>query len=317
MRDDAAMTTRDWAFAGVVVLLAALVRFHRLGAAPLWIDELITWRMVNPGPGHGLWEQFRDNIQGPLYMAAIWPMVRDNASEWLMRLPAAIAGVAAIPLMMRLGSELESPQAGRWAALMLALNPFHLWYSQEARGYAFVIVFSLAATVLLVRMILRGATWGRAVGYGLLTGLAVLSNMSALFLCLAQALGVLIFAHPWRADRRGPWLTAFGLVGLVALPWLLQAAGYWYPGRLLEACAGPQPAGNDSFNLWACPFTFFSFFYGFTLGPTLAELHRPDRLQFLRESLPILAPAGLAAGVLLLADWRGCELGRGPPGCSG
>lgn len=293
-------TRTDWRFVVVVILLATLLRFFRLGADSLWIDEHFTWLMVNPGPGHGLWEQFRDNIQGPLYLAALWPLVRDHASEWLMRLPAAIAGVAAVPLMLRLGAELDSPRAGRWAALLLALNPFHLWYSQEARGYAFLILFALAATVLLVRMILRGATWRCAVGYGLVAGLAVLSNMSALFLFVGHGLAVLLVAHPWRRGRRGPWLTAFGILGLVSLPWLLQAAGYWYPGRLTAAAAGLQPAGNDSLNVWAYPFTLFSFFYGFTLGPTLTELHRPDRLVLLKGSLPLLAPAGLAAGALLL-----------------
>jgi mannosyltransferase len=292
----------DRAFAAVVMLLAAVLRLFDLGSDPLWIDEYITWAMVNPGPGHGFWEQFRDNIQGPLYLAALWPLIRDNASEFLMRLPAALAGIATIPLMLRLGVELDDPRSGRWAALLLAVNPFHLWYCQEARGYAFLIFFSLAATILLVRMMIRGATYRRAVAYGLLAGLAVLSNMSALFLFVAQGLGVLLFARPWSNYRWRPWLTAFGIVGLISVPWLLEATGYWYVGRLApDGAGGLQPAGNASLNVWAYPFSLFAFFYGFTLGPTLTELHQPDRLDLVKESLPVLAPAGLIVGVLLLA----------------
>lgn len=292
----------DWAFVTIVMMLAAVLRLFDLGTAPMWIDEHLTWGMVNPGPGHGFWEQFRDNIQGPLYMAALWPLIRDNTSEFLMRLPAALTGIATIPLMLRLGIELDDPRSGRWAALLLAVNPFHLWYCQEARGYSFLIFFALAATILLVRMMIHGATYRRAVAYGLLAGLAVLSNMSALFLFVAQGLGVLLFARPWSNYRWRPWLAAFGIVGLISVPWLLEATGYWYVGRLApDGGGGLQPAGNSSLNVWAYPFTLFAFFYGFTLGPTLTELHQPDRLNLLKASLPILAPAGLIVGALLLA----------------
>jgi len=291
----------DWRYVTLVILLAAVLRFYRLGADSLWIDEVFTWRMVNPGPGHGFWEQFRDNIQGPLYMAVLWPFVRDNLSEFLMRLPAAVAGVAAVPLIMRLGQELGDRRCGEWAALLLAISPFHIWYSQEARGYAFLVLWSLAATLVLTRMLRDGATVRRGVAFGLLSGLAVLSNMSALFLILAQALAVLFFARPWRREHRRGWLTAFGLVGLVALPWLLQATGYWYVGRLAPGGGGGlQPAGAMSLSVWAYPFTFYAMFYGFTLGPTLTELHRPDRLALVKASLPLLATAGLLAGALFL-----------------
>ncbi len=296
------MTSNDWPFTVVVILLAIVLRMVNLGAAPLWIDEYITWTMINPGPGHGFWEQFRDNVQGPLYLAVLWPTARDNLTEFAMRLPAALAGIATIPLMLRLGIELHDRRSGRWAALLLAVNPFHLWYCQEARGYAFLIFFTLAATIILVRMMVLGATYRRAVFYGVLAGLAVLSNMSALFLFAAQALGVLIFARPWSTPRWRSWLVAFGIVGLIALPWMLEATGYWYVGRLAQGGGGGlQPAGNSSLNVWVYPFTFYAFFYGFTLGPTLTELHQPDRLNLIKSSLPLLASAGFVAMALMLS----------------
>jgi len=288
-------------FALLVMLLAIVLRFYRLGADCLWIDEYFTWFNVNPPPGHGFWEQFRDNIQGPLYLAVLWPFAGDTLSEFLLRLPAALAGVAAVPLVMRLGRELGDARAGAWAGLLLAVNPFHIWYSQEARGYAFLVLWSLAATLVLVRMLREGATVRRGLAYGLLSGLAVLSNMSALFFCVAHGLAVLGLARPWRPEQRRGWLTAFGLVALVALPWLLQASGYWYVGRLAPGGGGGlQPVGSTSLNVWVYPFTVYAMFYGFTLGPTLAELHRPDRLALVKAGLPLIAPAGMLAGGLFL-----------------
>jgi hypothetical protein len=290
-------------FLPIVLVLAALLRFADLGGASLWIDEFMTWRMINPGAGHGLWEQFRDNVQGPLYLAVLWPFARGGVDEWLLRLPAALAGVLSVPLMLRLGSELRDRRTGEWAALLLALNPFHLYYSQEARGYAFLLFFSLAATVVLLRMRRRGPDTGGALAYGVLAGLAVLSNMSGLFLVGAQALGLLLFARPRERRDWAAWALAFGLAGLVAVPWLLQASGFWYVGRLAPGGGGVVPEGQAGLNPFAYPFAFYSLIYGYSLGPALRELHGADRLGILRDAAPLLAAAGLAVAAPLCYGW--------------
>lgn len=290
-------------FLPMVLILAVLLRFVDLGGASLWIDEYLTWKMINPGDGHAFWEQFRDNIQGPLYLAVLWPFARGGVDEFLLRLPAAVAGVLTVPLVLRLGAELRDRRTGEWAALLLALNPFHLFYSQEARGYAFVILFSLAATVVLLRMRRRGPSVGGALAYGILAGLAILSNMSALFLVAAQALGCLVFERPRRRGDWTAWLLAFGLAGLVAVPWLLQASGFWYVGRLAPGGGGLVPEGQAGLNPWAYPFAVFSFFYGFSLGPVLDQLRGPDRLAVLRDAAPLLAVAAAAVAVPLLYGW--------------
>ena len=60
-------------------------------------------------------------------------------------------GQQALPLLVALGRAVRLPQAGLWAALVLAVSPVAIRYSQEARHYALLLLFGLLATVLLLR----------------------------------------------------------------------------------------------------------------------------------------------------------------------
>jgi 4-amino-4-deoxy-L-arabinose transferase-like glycosyltransferase len=302
--DPAGKRSERLLFVILVTAAAAILRGYHLGASPLWIDEFQTWRNLHPGAGHGLWEQFRDNVQGPLYLLLSWRPGQPDTPEWLLRLPAALAGILAVPLMYKLGSEWRDRSTGAWAALLLALNPFHVWYGQEARGYSLMVLLMMAATWQLLRMQRRGATTRGGLTYGLLAGLAVLGNMSALFLIAAQALGVLLLHRPRDGEARRGWVVAFGVAGLIALPWLLQASGFWYPGRLAPGGGGGLlPEGQERLTPLAVPYALFTFFYGFSFGPTLEELHRPDRLEFVRRYWPLLAAGALAAAFPTLVGW--------------
>ncbi|MBK7770570.1 MAG: hypothetical protein IPI48_08555 [bacterium] len=101
---------------------------------------------------------------------------------------------------------------------------------------------------------------------------------------------------------------AFGGVLLVTMPWLLQATGIWAVDRIVPGMAtGEALRGETTFSLAALPYTLLTFFYGYSLGPSLAELHRPDRMALIRSALPLLAIAGLAVGAALVGG-----LGRRP-----
>jgi len=288
----------------LATLLAALLRLTSLGAHPLWIDEFLTWKMLHPLGGHGFLEQIRDGFQSPLLLAILWPWTRGDLSETVLRLPSALAGVLTVPLFGLLAARLAGRRTGEWAVLLLAISPFHLWYSQDARGYALAVLGATVATLVLLRMLRRGPTPGAAIGYGLAAGLSVLANNSVLFLIAAHGVSVLVWRLPRRGRDWGLWSLAFGLAGLIVLPWLFRAAGVLAVDRLMPgASAGPALRGETTFSPLALPFAFHSFLYGFSLGPSLFELHRPERLDILQRSLPLLLPAWLIGGLLVARGW--------------
>ena len=59
-----------------------------------------------------------------------------GTSEFAVRLPSLIAGVALVPSMCWVGRVLYDRRTGWVAAVLAAIAPFGVWYSQEARMYS-------------------------------------------------------------------------------------------------------------------------------------------------------------------------------------
>jgi len=288
-----------------VTLLAAALRFFELTGQSLWVDEMLTWQVVGPDLGRSFFEQIGDCIQGPLYMSVIWPLVRIQESALSLRLPAAVMGTLAVPLFGIVAGRLAGGRAGRLAVFLFALSPFHIWYSQEGRGYALLIFFALAMAWLYLEMVRRGPGPWLAILFGLAAGGAGLSNLSGMFLWAGMGAALLIVDRP--GDRRawGWWALAFGLGGVLVAPWLLKASGIWAVDRVLPGGGtGTALRGETTFSLLALPYTIQTFFYGYSLGPSTSELHQPDRLALLKSAAPLLAIGALPVGFGLLASLR-------------
>lgn len=296
-------------FLFLVTLVALALRLFSLDGMSLWVDEVFTWELVTPRPGAEFWPHILAAYQGPLYHAAAWPLVRLADTAFMLRLPAALAGTFTVTLLGIFAGRLWGRGAGRLAAVLACVAPFLIWYSQEARGYAFVMFFATASGMVLMNAVRHGLGSGRALGLALLIGAGLMSNFSFIFLVIAYGLSVLLVARPRRAGEWLAWSLALGGGVVLALPWLLEAAGIWEVARVVPgADTGEALRGETTFSPWALPFTGFALLYGFTLGPSLAELHAPDRLAVLGEHVPVLAVAALAALVPLLFSLL--QLGR-------
>ena len=55
-------------------------------------------------------------------------------STVLVRLPSLVLGTAAIPVVFLLGRRVAGTRVGLFAAAILALSPFAIFYSTEARA---------------------------------------------------------------------------------------------------------------------------------------------------------------------------------------
>ncbi len=310
-RQDDAEASPGAAYLILVTVIALGLRLLRLDGMSIWIDEVFTWEMVAPGQGLHFGEQILAAYQGPLYHAAVWPLVRVSDSVFMLRLPAAVAGALAVPLLGLLVARMWDRTAGRLAALLLAISPFGVWYAQEARGYSFLILFAVAAALVLVAAVRRGLTPGRTLTLALLFFAGLTSNFSFLFLMVAFAVTVLLLDRPRSVGVWLRWGLAFGGGTLLALPWLLEAAGIWEVGRVVPGVAtGAALRGESTFHPGALPFTGFALLNGFSLGPALAELHEPDRMAVLRRHVPALILGTVPAALALLAALRRLDRNR-------
>ncbi|MEO6596416.1 MAG: glycosyltransferase family 39 protein [Planctomycetota bacterium] len=126
------------------VLLALLLRLPLLGRS-IWFDEAcMSHQRI------GTWPQLLAtlyvDVHPPLYVVFMhfWNAAFGD-SEWSMRLPPLLAGLASIPLLYWCGERLAGRKAALWAALLLCLSPVHIWYSAEARLYAPMVASTLLA----------------------------------------------------------------------------------------------------------------------------------------------------------------------------
>ncbi len=125
--------------------IAAGLRVFQLGDEGLWFDEANTAVLSQLSVGH-LIERITVDNQAPLYFLLVKAITAVfGSTEWALRSVSAAAGVAAVWLSYDVGRRLLSPNAGRWAAVLLAVSPMAVHYSQEARPYSILMLLVLVA----------------------------------------------------------------------------------------------------------------------------------------------------------------------------
>ncbi len=90
----------------------------------------------------------------PLYYVLAWPWAHVfGTGEIALRSFSAVIGTATVPLMYAAGKELVSRRAGLIAAALTATSPLMIWYSQEARAYALLVLFGAASLWFFARVL--------------------------------------------------------------------------------------------------------------------------------------------------------------------
>jgi 4-amino-4-deoxy-L-arabinose transferase-like glycosyltransferase len=247
----------------LLLLGGTALRLYRLEANSLWVDEFATLRIASLPLSRILAENVgNSSFEPPLFFWLMHAIVRAfGASELAMRLPSAIAGLLTIPAVWWLVRELGGERRlALLSAALVALNPLHLWYSQEARPYALLMLFATLAAACLARGF-RRSTRGAWVGFAGWTLLAVFTHLTGLLL-----LGV---AWAWAAVHAGRRRL---MVPLFASSMVVMA----FIAPLLFAIARVDRTGNGSparaGSVFDIPYTLFTYVGGYSFGPSVREI---------------------------------------------
>ncbi len=285
-------------------LVAAVLRFFRLGSQSLWIDEVFTWYGADIGRAMP-WTHVIENVHGPLYCLILhaWGALAGD-SEWALRLPSAVFGTATVPAVAWLAGRWLGLEAAAPAAWLAAGSPFLVWYSQEARDYALLFPCVCLGAVAMIGLRRRITAPGLA-GYVAASAAGLLANFSYALLAPLHALWWLGGAGA--RSRRWIGLVAAAAALLLALsPWLPRLASVWdwrrlHPG---EPRSSESLRGGPAISLAAYPFTLHAFAVGYTLGPSLRELRTSPPLRAVRAHAgELVAVVGLF-GLLGILAWR-------------
>lgn len=142
-------TSRQLGWMLLFTLLAAALRLTSIGEWSLWIDEAHTFRDVIT-PTDEFWNSGTSKYPLSFLLlrgfAGMFGMVPADLSEEVMRLPFAFFGIASVPAVAIVARGMVGSSAALLAALFLALSPWHIYWSQNARSYSMVLFFCLVAT---------------------------------------------------------------------------------------------------------------------------------------------------------------------------
>jgi mannosyltransferase len=197
----------------VAIVAAAVARLATLTRDDLWIDEAYTLAMGQRGAG-GMVRLFAREANGTLYQVADLPLVAVSESLVALRMPAAVAGILAVPAVFWAGRRLVGDRASLAAALLVAVSPMAVTHSQDARPIIFVVTFSAVSYGCLVRAGRDGGA-GMWALYVLATAAVFYSNLaSGAMLVLAQAVHAL--AVEPRARR--PWAASLAALAVLLVP---------------------------------------------------------------------------------------------------
>lgn len=236
---------------GAITLAGAALRISTMSTRSFWLDETTSIRQASWSIAEML-DLMSNNVHPPLFHTLLHYWIATmGRSELTVRMFAVAWGLLAIPLIYWLAATIYDRRVGLVTALLVALSPFFIWYSQEARMYTMMLVFAIVATGALWKGLEGGRFRWWAV-YSLATAAGLMTQYFFGFLLAGHA----IFVLTDRARR-----------GAGALPRLMPA----HSRRGTDAAGTPRPRVSPTIS-WMAAATFALIPLGWWLPKVIAHL---------------------------------------------
>lgn len=242
----------------LLTLLAFILRRYHLGDESLWFDEADIVSRARQ-PFSVLVQGFTQaGENGPLYTLLLhyWLAAMDalpllgqtihaifgSAYEAPVRALSLLFGAASVPPMYLLAQRVGGHWVGLLAATLLAVNPFHIWHSQDAKMYSLLVLMTLVSTLLYLSALQRNTLllWA---AYVVATWIMLTTHSMGVLVLLAQLVATpfVLRSRAPGAGGRGPlvrwgWAMLLIVGPLFPIAWLRVAAlvtntadfGGWY-----------------------------------------------------------------------------------------
>lgn len=155
----------------LVLILALGLRLVNLSQS-FWLDEASQAQMSSL-PLSQIWSARQGDFHPPLFyvLSHFW-MQFDTSESWLRLLPVAF-GVISVGLIY-----LFSKKVGLIAAFFLAINPYHIYYSQEFRSYSLLAMLGLLSMLFLQRK--------KYIWMAVINALMLYTHYSSIFFIITQ-----------------------------------------------------------------------------------------------------------------------------------
>jgi mannosyltransferase len=205
-------------------MFMAAIGLWRIDHPQMWQDELVTVSVVSRSTRQilSLLRQV-DAVHGAYYLFMHgWVRVLGD-SPVSIRTPSALAMAGATACVALIGARLFDRWVGLLSGFVFALIPSISRFAQETRSYAFVVLFSALATLLLLRALER-PTLARWAAYTACIVAISCLNTVAVSIIVGHGVGILV-----RSRREWTWSLLWKFV-LAAVAGVLPASPVIYLG---------------------------------------------------------------------------------------
>lgn len=235
-----------------ILIISFVLRLVLLNQS-FWLDEAIS-ALTAAKPFPFQWTDIYGDFQPPLYYLILrLSMYIPLWSEWFLRLPSVLFGVATVGVLYLFTKEKFGEKIALISSLLLSISQFHIYYSQELRMYSL-----LGLLVLLSMWLFSNQKWI------LLTVVSVLGIYTnyMFFLTFVPQFVWFVYKHrkDWTIWKR--WGLSVLIIFLFFLPWLPNFSKQVLTGRNLTE-AFPNWSNISSPPFWRLiPQIFLKFTMG-------------------------------------------------------
>lgn len=213
-----------WAVLALAIMLGTCLRLYNLGTHSLWNDELSTWNRQNYSLfSDAFWSYIRNDVHPPGYVLLMhfWCNVVGD-SEVALRLPSALSGIAMLIVAARVAASIWSLKAAAVVAMLLAVSPHLIYYSQEARAYVPVAFANLLSVQALLGLLSAGSPSERkrsVVTTALACALSAYLHYTGLLASVALLGCALVWSAVSHREKAASVGATIGLALALYLPW--------------------------------------------------------------------------------------------------
>ena len=286
----------------LIVLAGSVLRFYGLTNQSLWHDELYSWKSANFNSLSQVVEYGKRDIHPPGYAIVLYYIEKFiGDSETALRLPSAICGVLSIIVIYFLGLRYYSYKESLISSALMAFLWCPVYYSQEARMYSMVLLFTLTTMYCWDILFYQLQTnekltnWYAALGYIISsiilcylhyfgTYLIALLGIASIVLCVKKrkVLLMMLLIHLPIAIAYAPWVS-------VMLSHTHKSVRYMSIPNIFTPIVTLKFFFNSNYLLLII--LFFYAFYFFRIIRDICRKHKtiPEQITLLRSDIFLAA----------------------------
>ncbi|WP_340817854.1 glycosyltransferase family 39 protein [Methanolobus sp. WCC4] len=206
----------------IALVIGTSMRFYGLDIQSLWVDELYTITNASFSLAY-LFDTLSYDVHPPLHnlFLFLW-MKLFGDSEVSVRLPSAMAGFLSMIAMYHYTKQFYGKNIATSATILLSLTFAGIYYSQEARSYSFLLLFSIVSTFLFMKIVTtpeeNKVNYYHYAFYSVIAILISYTHYFGLLLIILQCIYWITISYVYGENKYKPILVALILI-ISYLPW--------------------------------------------------------------------------------------------------